>query len=101
MSKGTSGSDLAKQILAGGTSTIDFLNTAFGDLKTAADALGNAQATGNYTAAPVLSSVALPSYMGSGAGSTTTVINNSPVFNVTQSDPYTTATYVAQQLKYL
>lgn len=101
MGKGTSAADLAQQILAGGQSTIDFLNTGVGQLRTAADALGAAQATGNYTPAPVLSAVTLPGYMQSGASGAAVGNTYHSVFQITQSDPYAVAVAVDQQFRYL
>jgi len=100
---GTGSADLLNDVIAQGKAGIDALNGVTTNLATATDSLGKAQASSDYTTAPVLNNVTLPSYMTSGsAGASGSLVDSRQVvFQITQSDPYAVAVAVDQKLRYL
>lgn len=108
-SQGPSASLIAKEVLAGGKSSIDMLNVASGNLVKAADAAGQSQATGSWVKSPAVPTytappVEVPGYMASGsvpAAHAPGLPGKTVKFYVTQDDPYAASIVINQQLKNL
>lgn len=109
-SQGPSASQIAKELLTGGKSSIDLMNAASGNLSKAADAAGQSQATGSWVKSPSVPTytapaVEVPGYMTSGAvGSTGSVAGGASKhvqFYIRQEDPYAAALVIDQSLRNL
>lgn len=98
--QGVGSSQIAKDILAGGKSSIDLFNAAVGNLDKASAAAGKAAATGTPVASPALTRVDVPGYLQSGPNGPA-VGQKTVNFHITQSDPQAVAVAVDQKLRYL
>lgn len=98
----TGSSSLIDDILRQGKAGIDALNGVSGNLTTAANSLGAAESSGNYTPT-VRTNHDMPSYVTSqSAGSNSTITNTvNNQWNIQNPDPYAAAVIISQQLRYL
>lgn len=100
--QGPSAGDLARQVLAGGASSIGMLNTSSGNLAKAADGLGQSIATGKYVPAAPIQRKPAPGYSAPGGSGFTGWGNQKQVvFNLTVSDPNAVAVAVDQKMRQL
>ncbi len=98
--QGVGSSQIAKDILAGGKSSIDLFNAAVGNLDKASAAAGKAAATGTPVTSPALTRVDVPGYLQSGPNGPA-VGQKTANFYVSQLEPQAAAVYINQQLRFL